>query len=55
MRCKVRWYQHFLTSCMKNIDYEHYFIFAHFYFVDTSNKHRERELAKKSHSNSDSR
>jgi len=40
---------------MKNIDYEHYFKFAHFYFVDTSNKHREREMAKKSHNNSDSR
>jgi hypothetical protein len=40
---------------MKNIDYEYYFKFAHFYFVDTSNEHREREMAKKSHNNSDSR
>jgi hypothetical protein len=40
---------------MKNIYYEHYFIFAHFSFVDTSNKHRTRELAKKSHNNSDRR
>ena len=55
MKCKVRWYKRFFTSYMKNIYYEHYCIFAHFCFVDTSNKHREREPAKKSHNNSDSR
>ena len=40
---------------MKNIYYEHYFRFEYLSIVDTSNKHREGELAKKSHNNSDDR